>query len=327
MKGFDALMRVVVACVLLGLAGSVGAQQSYPNKPIRFIVPYPPGGSTDPQARMAAQKLAEKWGQPVIVDNRGGANTIIGTDAVAKAPPDGYTILLASNALATSPSLFPNLPYDTVKDFDAVATIARSQNVLVLNASVPANNLQELITLAKAKPGQLNYASSGVGANVHLVGELFNIVAGTKIQHVPYKGSGPALTDLIGGQVQLSFQTPISVMAHIKSGKLKAIAVTGEKRLAALPPVPTFAEAGLPEYDPTTGWFGIVVPAGTPKAIIDKMSSEMAQILAMPDTQEFLAKQGMEPYISTPEQMTAMIRSQINRYAKIIKDANVKLEN
>jgi len=311
----------------MALASAASAQHDYPNKPIRFIVPYPPGGSTDPQARMAAQKLTERWGQPVIVDNRGGANTIIGTDAVAKAPPDGYTILLGSNALATSPALFPHLPYDTLKDFDPVATIAKSHNILVLNPSVPANTLQELIALAKAKPGQLNYASSGVGANVHLVGELFNIVAGTKMQHVPYKGSGPALSDLIGGQVQLSFQTPISVVAHIKSGKLKPIAVTGDKRLAALPQVPTFAEAGLPQYDPTLGWFGIVAPAGTPRVIIDKMSSAMAAILATPDTQEFLTKQGMEPLISTPEQMNAMIRAQIDKYAKIVKAANIKMGN
>ncbi len=325
MRSCRIFARILALGVLAVLSGALSAQQAYPNKPIRFIVPYPPGGSTDPMARLAAQKLSEKWGQSVIVDNRPGGNTIIGTEAVAKAPPDGYTILLASTAFVTTPSLVPYLPYDTIKDFSAAATIAKSRNVLVLNPSVPANSLRELIALAKSKPGQLNFASSGVGTSVHLAGELFNIMAETKIQHIPYKGSGPLISDLIGGQVQMSFQIPVSALQHIKSGKLKAIAVTGEARLATAPQIPTFAEAGLPGFD-MTGWYAIVAPAATPKAIIDKISGDMAVILAMPETQEQLARQGMEHYISTPAQVAALFKADIAKYARIIKSANIKLE-
>jgi tripartite-type tricarboxylate transporter receptor subunit TctC len=325
-KCATAAATILSLVLLAALTGPTAAQQPYPIKPIRFIVPFPPGGSTDPTARMVAQKLVEKWGQPVIVDNRPGGNTVIGTDAVAKASPDGYTILLATTPFVTGPSLIPYLPYDAIKDFDAVATIAKNRHVLVLGPAIAANTLQEFIALAKSKPGQLNYASTGVGGTTHLAGELFNIMVGTKLQHIPYKGSGPVLANLIGGQVQLSFQIPISVIPHILSGKLKALAITGENRLALLPQVPTFTEAGLPGYD-ISGWYWIVAPARTPKAIIDKMSSEIAAILAMPDIQENLARQGIEPFVSTPEQFAALIRTEIARYAKIIKTANIKLEN
>ena len=323
---FGVVVQMLTLGAFLACAATASAQQAYPSKPIRFIVPFPPGGSTDPTARMIAQKLTEKWGQPVIVDNRPGGNTVIGTEAVAKAASDGYTILLATTPFVTSPSLLPFLPYDPIKDFDAVATIAKNRHVLVLNPSVAANTLQEFMALAKSKPGQFNYASTGVGGTTHLAGELFNIMAGTKLQHIPYKGSGPALSDLIGGQVQLSFQIPISAIPHVLGGKLKALAITGESRLALLPQVPTFAEAGLPGYD-ISGWYWIVAPARTPKVIIDKMSGEIAAILAMPDVQENLARQGIEPLVSTPDQFAALIRSEIARYAKIIKTANIKLEN
>jgi len=245
---------------------------------------------------------------------------------VAKAPPDGYTLLLATSNMVSMPSLLPSLPYDTIKDFAPVGTLAISQYVLVLNPSVPANTLQEFIALARAKPDQLNYASSGVGGAPHLAGELFNMMVGVRMRHIPYKGAGPALTDLLGGQVQLYFNTPISSIPHIQSAKLKAIAITGEKRLAALPQVLTFTEAGLPGFEIST-WFAIVAPAGTPKAIIDKMSSEMGVFLAMPDTQESLAKLAMEPFISTPDQLTALIKTGITKFAKIIKTANIKLDN
>ncbi|MFH1605403.1 MAG: tripartite tricarboxylate transporter substrate binding protein, partial [Pseudomonadota bacterium] len=279
----------------------------------------------DPMARMAAGKLAEKWGLPVVVDNRPGGNTIIGAEIVAKAAPDGYTILLISAAFLSTPSLLSYLPYDTVKDFVGVATISKSRHVLVLHPSVKASNLQEFIALAKSEPGKLNYGSSGIGTNTHLSGELFDIMAGTKMQHIPYKGSGPLLSDLIGGQVQLSFQVPISVISHIKSGRLKPIAITGETRASALPQVPTFTEVGLPGFG-VMGWFGIAAPAGTPKAIIDKISREMAAILSRPDIQEHLAKQGSEAFISTPEQVAALIKADVAKYARIIKAANVKIE-
>lgn len=313
-----------IACVLMAITGSAAAQQPYPSKPIRFIVPYPPAGSTDPMARMAAQKLAAKWGQPVIVDNRPGGNTIIGTEAVAKAPADGYTILLASPIFVASPGLL-SLPYNTVRDFAPVATIAKNQIVLVVNPALPASNLKELIALAKSKPGQLNYASTGVGGIVHLSAELFGMMTGTKLQHIPYKGAVPLMTDLIGGQVDLSFQTTIATIPHIRSGKIKAIAITGDTRLPSLPQVPTYAESGLPGYG-IAAWMGIVAPAGTPKAIIEKMSNEIAAILVMPEILEYLAKQGMEPFISTPQQFAALIKSEIAMYTNIIKIANVKLE-
>jgi tripartite-type tricarboxylate transporter receptor subunit TctC len=307
-------------------AVDAAAQQAYPSRPVRFIVPFPPGGSTDPMARMAAQRLADKWGQPVIVENRPGGNTIIGTEAVAKAPADGYTILLASPPFVVNPSLLPSLPYDTVKDFDAVATIAKARVILVLHPSLPANSLQEFIAFAKSKPGQLNYASPGSGGIIHLASELFNNMAGTKIQHIPYKGSGALMPDLLSGQVQLSFQIPISVIAHIKSEKLKPIAITGETRLPALPEVPTFAEAGLPNYD-AEAWFGIAAPVGVPREIINKISSEMKAMLNLPDIREFLAKQGNEAFISTPEQFAALVKADVAKYARIVKAANIKPEN
>ena len=327
MLRFSTTVARTLPFALLMAVGSPGiAQQAYPNKAIRFIVPYPPGGSTDPMARLAAGKLAERWGQQVVVDNRPGAGTVIGTDAVAKAPADGYTILLASTALLTSPSLFPNLPFDTLRDFTGVATIGKSRFVLVLSPSVPANTLQEFIALAKARPGQLNFASSGVGANTHLSAELFNGMLGTKMHHIPYKGSGVLITDLISGRVELSFQVPITVMTHITGGKLKAIAITGDNRAPALPDVPTFSEAGLPGFR-VEGWFGIVAPAATPKDAINRISSEMAVILAMPDTREYLIKQGSEAFVSTPDQVTALMKADVAKYAKIIKDANIRLEH
>ena len=246
MKFFAAVARIGV---LIAIAGTVIAQQPYPSRPVRYIVPYPPGGSTDPMARMVAGKLTERWGQSVIVDNRPGGNTVIGTGFLAKATPDGYTIGWAGAAFFSTPSLIPNLPYDAIRDFVGVATIGKSRVVLVLHPSVPANNLQELIALVKSKPGQLNFASSGVGTNTHLSGELFSIVTGTKIQHIPYKGSGPATTDLIGGRVEMSFQIPITVIPHINSGKLRPLAITGETRLPPLPQVPTFSEAGMPGFN------------------------------------------------------------------------------
>ena len=275
------------------------AQATYPTKPIRFISPFAPGGSTTAMARLIGQKLTESWGQQVIVDNRPGGNTIIGTDTLAKSTPDGYTIILTTNTHVINPSLIPKLPYDPIKDFAPVGTVYSSEFVLVINPTVPAGNLQELIALAKSRPGQLNYATTGAGGSGHLANELLNILAGIKTQHIPYKGAGPALVDLIGGQVQMFINNPLTVIPHIKSGRLKAIAITGEARVAALPQVPTFTEAGLPGLD-VKPWFCVLAPAGTPKTIIDKLSTEIARIMAMPDVQDYLAKQGMDPFSSTP---------------------------
>ncbi|MFH1604309.1 MAG: tripartite tricarboxylate transporter substrate binding protein, partial [Pseudomonadota bacterium] len=305
--------------------GSAAAQQAYPNKPIRIIVPYPPGGSTTTMARIVGQKLTESWGQSVIVDNRGGGNTIIGTEALTKSPPDGYTIFLADATLAVLPHLYRNLPYDSVKDVTPVATISISPQVLVVHPSVPANNLQEFIALAKSRPGQLNFASSGGATTNRLAAELFCTRTGVKMQNIPYKGAGPAITDLIAGQVQLLFNVPINVIPHIKSGRLRPIAITGETRLAALPQVPTFTEAGLPGFD-IGPWYGIAVPGGTPKEIIDRLSMEVARVLRMPDVREKLERQGMRPLISTPEQFAAHVKSEMAKFAKIVEIANIKIE-
>ncbi len=325
MPKFSTMVTFALSFCGLMLAGPVSAQQAYPTKSIRFIVPYPPGGSTDPMARLAANKLAERWGQSVVVDNRPGGSTIIGTEAVAKAAPDGYTILLASSAFVTGPSMFSRLPYNTLKDFAGVATIAKSRFVLVVGLGVPTNTLQEFIALAKSRPGKLNFASSGVGANTHLSAEMFSSLTGTKLNHIPYKGSGVLVTDLISGRVDLSFQVPITVMTYITTGRLKAIAISGDGRAPALPEVPTFGEAGLQGFNPS-GWFGIVAPAASPKFAINKLSTEVAAILALPDSRDYLIKQGSEAFVSTPEQVNALIRSDVARYAKIIKDANIKVE-
>ncbi len=325
MLKFRPVMAGLLCWAVLVAAGSAFAQPAYPTKPIRFIVPYPPGGSTDPMARLAAAKLAERWGHSIVVDNRPGGNTIIGTEAVAKAPRDGYTILLASSALLTTPSLISHIPYDVIRDFTGVATIAKSRFVLVVPPSTPVNNLQEFIAYAKSRSGQMNYASSGIGANTHLSAALFNLMLGTKMNHIPYKGSGLLAADLMAGRVDLSFQVPISVISHIKAGKLKALAMSGENRAPALPEVPTFAEGGMPTFR-VGGWFGIVAPTGTPRPAIEKMSREMASILSMPETQDYLIRQGSEAFISNPDEVTALIKSDIAKYARIIKDANIKAD-
>jgi tripartite-type tricarboxylate transporter receptor subunit TctC len=325
MRTFAELARISAFGLLLALAGPALAQQDYPNKPIRFIVPFPPGGSTTIIARLFGQKLTESWGQQVIVDNRGGGNTIIGSEALVKSPPDGYTILLVTATHVINPSLLTT-PYDALKDFAPVATVVGTETMLVVSNAVPANNLREFIALAKAKPGQLNFGSSGSGTSNHLMGELFCIVAGVKIQHVPYKGAGPALVDLIGGQVQMFTNNGAPLIPLIKSGKIKGMAISGEARSPAVPQVPTFTEAGLPGVNMNT-WQGILAPAGTPKAVIDKLAQEIARILAMPDFKEKLASNGADPFINTPEQFAALMKTDLARYAKLIKEANIKLEN
>ncbi len=306
------------------LAAAATAPPDYPSRPIRFITPYAPGGSTTVMARLVGQHLTERWGQNVIVDNRPGGNTIIGNEALVRSAPDGYTIMLGTSTHAILSSI-TKTPYDPVRDFAPVATIGVAPQVLVLHPSVPANTVQEVIALAKSKPGHLNFASSGAGGPTHLSGELFNVVAGVKTQHIPYKGAGPALVDLIGGQVQMFYSVPVNILAHVQSGKLKAVAVTGKTRLAALPQMPTFAEAGLPGYDIKT-WNGVFAPAGTPKAIVDKLSAEIGAMLAMPATRERLGAVGMSIMISTPEQFSAMIKTDIALYLKVIKAANIRID-
>jgi len=325
MKVFNAMMRVVAVCVLMGLAGAAAAQQAYPNRPVRLISPNAPGGSTTLLGRIIAQKLTERLGQQVILENRAGGNGFIAGEAVAKSPPDGYTLLIITNTHLITPLLIP-APYDTVKDFAPVGQFARNETILVVHPSVPANSLQEFIALAKSKPGQLNYASSGGGSPLHLSTVLFERMTGVTMQHIPYKGGGPGVIDLIGGQVQLSFQTPIAVTGHVKAGRLKALAITGKQRSPGLPQVPIFIEAGLPGFDGISSAQGIIAPVGTPREIINKLAAEIANVVAMPDTKEKLIDQGAEPFTSTPEQFAATIKTDIARFAKLIKEANIKID-
>jgi len=319
-----AIARCVTAAMLVFLAASAFAQQVYPAKPVRVISPYPAGGTTDILARMVGAKLTESWGQQVIVDNRPGGNTIIGSEAMVRSPPDGYTLL----SILTSHVIVPNLaptPYDPVKDFAAVATIAGTQLVLVVHPSVPVRNLQELIAFAKSRPGQLNYGSGGSGTVTHLAGEYFNMLAGVRTQHIPYKGSSQALVDVMGGQVHMYYSPPIVALPHIKSGRLRPIAATGDARVSALPNVPTAGEAGLKGFELSI-WYGLLAPAATPRAVIDKLAAEIAKVLAMPAIKEQLVSQGMTPFVSTPEQFAALIKADLAKYTKIIRTANIKLE-
>jgi tripartite-type tricarboxylate transporter receptor subunit TctC len=293
---------------------------------MRLIVPYPPGGTTSTFARLIGDKLTASWGQNVIVDNRPGGNTIIGTEALVRAVPDGHTIMFLDSAHVINPSLFPYLPYVAIKDFAPVGTLATTDLMLAVHPSVPANTLQEFIAYAKARPGQVNYASSGTGSVSHLSSELFNMMADIKLVHIPYKGAAAALTDLMGGHVQMYFAAPISAIPHVKSGKIKAIAVPGDARLSALPNVPTFREAGMPNFS-SRNWYGVMAPAGTPRPVVNKLSTEIARILGMPDVRERLTGMGMNPLVTTPEEFTALMRADLAKFAKIIKSANIKPEN
>ena len=314
-----------MASLLLFVPSLALAQGNFPTRPIRIITPFAPGGSTSVIARVIGQKLTERWGQQIIVDNRPGGNTIIGADTLAKANPDGYFYILTTNTHVINPSLFPRLPYDPIKDFAPVGMVYGSEFVLVINPGLPTNNLQELIALASAKPGQLNYATTGAGGSSHLANVLLGMLTGVQIQHIPYKGAGPALVDVIGGQVQMFMNNPLTVIGPTKSGRVRGIAVTGAARVPALPQVPTFAEGGVPGVD-VSPWFCLLAPAGTPKAIIQKVSVEVGKVMALPDVLDYLAKQGMNPDTSTPEQLDARMKADMARWAKVIRAANIKID-
>jgi tripartite-type tricarboxylate transporter receptor subunit TctC len=316
-------LRCLAASALLALTTTATAQ-NYPVKPIRIITPYGPGGTTDLLSRMLAPKITENWGQQVIVENRPGGNTIIGSEAMVRSAPDGYTLLCILSSHVIVPNLAPT-PYDVVKDFATVATIGSTQLVLVLHPSVPAKNVRELIALAKTQSGQLNYGSGGSGTVTHLAGEYFNMLAGVKLQHIPYKGSAQALTDLIGGQIHMYFSPPIVALPHIKSGRLKPIALTGDKTLSALPGVPLVSQAGVKGFELKL-WYGLLAPAATPKPIIDRLNAEVGRILALPDIRDRLLSQGMDPFPSSPEQFGELIKADYAKYAQIIKNANIQLK-
>ncbi|MGZ8201618.1 MAG: Bug family tripartite tricarboxylate transporter substrate binding protein [Burkholderiales bacterium] len=320
---FIKLVAGLVAA-LLTFSGAWG--QAYPNKPIRFVVPFAPGGSTDTLARTLGVKLSESLGQQVVVDNRAGANGNIGMEIVAHALPDGHTILLGYIAnVAIAPSLYRKLPFDPVRDYEAVMLIATSPNVLVAHPSVSAKNLKELIALAKSQPGKLNYASASIASVGHLTGELLNELAGIKMMHVAYKGSGQAVTDLLGGHIQLMFSGFSSTLPHIKSGKLRALAQTGEKRSPALPDVPTIAESGFPKFE-ATAWYGVHTPAETPKAIVNRLNAELVKALKQPDVRDRLGGLGFEIAASTPDYYANYIRSEIKKWEKVVKASGAKPE-
>ena len=325
-------MKVKLGLTVLALCGAVlcidvgtALAQSYPSKPIRLIVPWTAGGATDIFARIIGQKLTEGWGQQVVVDNRPGASGIIGFEIAARAVPDGYTILLAAQPFTVNTSLFSKLPYDVVKDFAPVTLMAYTTNILVVHPAVPAESVSELITLAKSKPGQLNFASMGSATTGHLLGEMFKIMAGVDMVHIPYKGSAPAMTDLLGGRVSLMFDTVPSAMPHVKAGKLRALAVTSAKRSPLVPDLPTVAESGLPGFE-SAPWYGAVVPAGTPKEIITKLYTEIVKILNMPDVKDRLSNYGYTIIGSTPEQFADFIKTDMAKWAKVIKDAGIHVD-
>ena len=301
--------------------------QEYPVKAIRFIAPNLPGGPTDILARLIGQKLAESFGHPVVIENRAGAGGNIGTELAAKSAPDGYTLLMGAVAThAINPSLYSKIPYDPVKDFAPVALVAQVPNILVVNPAVPAKTVRELIDLARAKPGTLNFGSGSTGSTGHLAGELFNTMAGVKMVHIPYKGAAPATADLLGGQVQLMFDNLASALPNVKAGKLRALAVTTLARSPAIPELPTIAESGLPGFDLTT-WFGLLVPAGTPPEIVARLNAEIVRALDAKDMRERLDKMGAEPLSNnTPERFAAFIRSEAAKYARVVKDSGAKVD-
>jgi tripartite-type tricarboxylate transporter receptor subunit TctC len=299
---------------------------AYPSKPIRFVVAFPPGGGTDIIARSIAQKLAERLAQQVVVDNRPGAGGNIGTDIVAKSAPDGYTMLMGSaGPLAINASLFASMPFDPQRDLAPVTLAASTPNVLVVHPSLKATTVKELIAVAKASPGKINFASSGYGTPAQLAGELFNSMAGVRLVHVPYKGASPALADLLGGQVQIMFSTMPPALPHVKDGKLRALAVTSLKRSPAAPDLPTLTQAGLPGFEANT-WHGVVLPAGAPAEVIGKLDREIVTILHLPDVVERLSAQGAEPVGSTPEEFAAYIRSETAKWAKVVRESGAKAE-
>ena len=315
-------LPALLAPLLLAPAGA--AAQSWPSKPLRYIVPFPPGGGADLVARAVAQKLNEQAGLSVVVENRPGAGTIVGAEAAARSAPDGYTLFMGSNTTnAINPNLHPKLPYDTLKDFAPVTRLSAFPNILVVHPSMPVKSVKDLIALGKARPGQLNYGSSGSGTPAQLAGVMFGDAAGVKMVHVPYKGSAPALAALIGGETQLMFASLGSSLTFIKSGRLRPLAVTSAKRSAAIPEMPTIAESGFPGFEAIT-WHGLMVPAGTPAPIVQRLNAETVKILRQPDFVAWLLSQGADATPSTPEEFTTFLKSELALYARLVKQSGMK---
>ena len=320
------LMQKLILAIALAAPALAAQAQTYPNKPIRLVCPFPPGGAVDIASRATAHTLSQVLGQPVTVDNRPGAGGNIGAEITAKSAPDGYTLLMTtSGIMGINPALYSKISFDSIKDFAPVSMLVSLNNVLVLNPSVPAKSVQEVIALAKAQPGKFTYASSGNGTSIHLSGELFKSMTGVDMLHIPYKGSSPAVTDLLAGQVNMMFDNIPSSLPHIKAGKLRALAVTGSKRSQLLPDLPTIAEAGVAGYDSYV-WFGIVAPAGTPPEIIAKLNAALVKTAATPEFRDRLTSQGYEVMSSTPEQMAASIRGEIDKWGKVVKASGAKVD-
>jgi tripartite-type tricarboxylate transporter receptor subunit TctC len=309
-----------MGCVTFGLTAQTAPAnaQAFPNKPVKLIVPFVAGGATDIVARLVAQKLSAAWGQPVVVENRGGAGGNIGADAVAKSPADGYTILVTSGSIVTvNPHMYAKMPFDAKKDLAPITNLASGPQVLVVHPAVPAKNVKELVALAKSKPGQLNFGSAGIGSQVHMAGEAFVYAAGIEAQHIPYKGEAVAFTDLAGGQVQFMVGNIAGATGHIQSGRIRALGVTSAKRSPQLPDVPTVAEAGLPGFE-NTGWFGFMAPTGTPKPIIDKIHADTVKVLADQEVKDRLTQLGMAPVGNSPADFTKEIAVEYERWGKVV---------
>jgi tripartite-type tricarboxylate transporter receptor subunit TctC len=314
------------ACVMGAMSGVPAMAQTYPSKPIRLVIPFTPGGSTDILGRVVGQSLTEAWGQQVVLDNRAGAGGAIGAEAAARAAPDGYTLFMGHvGTLAVNPALYPKLPYDPIKDFAPITLIAMVTNVLVVHPDVPAKTVQELIALARSKPRQLNYGSGGQGSAAHLAVEYFKLMTKTDIVHIPYKGTVPAVTDLLAGRIALTMTGLPPLLPQIKAGKIRALAVATAKRVPQLPNVPTIAESGVPGFE-ATQWYGLLAPAGTPREIIDKVHAEIARALTRAEVKKRLETDGADPISMTPAEFAALIKSEIARWGRVIREAAITAE-
>jgi tripartite-type tricarboxylate transporter receptor subunit TctC len=310
--------------LMLWAAGA--SAQTYPSGPIRIIVPYPPGGGTDILGRQIAQKLNERWSVPVIIDNRGGASGTIGTALAAKAAPDGQTLLIVPSGFAVNPSIYKNLPYDSVRDLAPVSQLASSPLILCVHPSFPSRSVKELVALLKARPGQIDFGSSGNGSPPHFATELFMLMTGTRMNHIPYKGAGPAAVDLVAGQIPLYFMNALSAVPLVRAGRLRPLGATSPKRFDALPDLPTIAEAGVPGYD-MTNWYGMLAPGATPRAVLEKVQGEVARILQLPELRERLSKEGAAVVASTPDDFARFLKAEMEKAARVVKASGMTANN
>ena len=318
--------RIIAGIGLVLCATTAWSQSvSFPNRPIHVIVPFPPGGAVDPIARSITPKLEEAWGQPVVVDNKPGAGTIIGSDFVAKAAPDGHTVILVATSFTVNPSAYSKLPFDPVKDFAPISLVSRLPNMLVVNSQLPVNSVRELIDYLKARPGKVNFSSIGYGTTQHLTGELFKSMAGVNMVHVPYKGSGPSMMSVVSGETSVTIEGAVVVSPQVKAGRLRALAGTGMKRTPLAPNLPTVSESGLPGYE-VSAWVGLLAPAGTPQEVVQKWHQQIARVLQIPEVRERQISQGLEPVGSTPEYFAEFIKTEMTKWGKVVKQAGIKLD-